>query len=162
MLFSKVIILKANIKNRVFNFLVTAILAVMLSHVVVNMSYAESTTGVLVAAESSPIQKTNILEIRRMYLGLPSSTSLIKNTVMNISDSTVYRMFLKNIMHMTDKGYRRKMVKRIFRQGGKKVIEMQDITELVNYLVENPYDVSFMSEDMAKNTKGIKVVQVLW
>jgi len=156
------IILKTNIINRIFNYLATAVLAVMLSHVVVNMSYAEGTTGVLVAAESSPIQKTNILEIRRMYLGLPSSKSLVKNTVINTSDSTVYRMFLKNVMHMTDKGYRRKIVKRIFRQGGKKVKEIQDITELVNYLVENPHDVSFMPEDMAKSTKGIKVVQVLW
>lgn len=126
-------------------------------------SYAQDVIGVLVAAESSPVKKISILEIRRIYLGLSSSTdSFIKKPVINLSDQETYKIFLKNIMHMTEKGYRRKLIKRIFRQGGGKILEVENITDLVKHLENNRYDVSFMDKDIAKKTKGIKVVQVLW
>ena len=126
-------------------------------------SYAQGMGGVLVAAESSQVQKTSVLEIRRIYLGLPSSPdSLIKKPVINMSGQKTYKAFLKNIMHMTEKGYQRKLIKRIFRQGDAKIMETKNITDLVSHLEKNPHDVSFMDEDTAKRTKGIKVVQVLW
>jgi len=65
-------------------------------------------------------------------------------------------------MHMTEDGYQRKLIKRIFRQGGRKIQEVDNIADLVNHLENNHYDVSFMDEATAKKTKGIKVVQVLW
>lgn len=126
-------------------------------------SYAQDVGGVLVAAESSQVKVTSVLEIRRIYLGLPSSPdSLIKKPVINMSDHKTYKAFLKNIMHMTEKGYQRKLIKRIFRQGVEKITEVESITDLVNYLEKNHHDVSFMDEDTAKRTKGIRVVQVLW
>jgi len=127
------------------------------------ISYAQDAGGVLVVAESSPVQNASIIEIRRIYLGLPPSTdSLIKKPVINISDQKTYKAFLKNIMHMTEKGYQRKLIKRIFRQGGGKIIEVESDANLVSYLEKNPHDVSFMDKDTAMKTKGIKVVQVLW
>jgi len=140
-----------------------AVVFVIFAFPAVNICYAQGSVGVLVAAKSSPVQKHSVLEIRRIYLGLPSSAdSLIKNPVINSSNQDMYKAFLKNVMHMTEKGYQRKIIKRIFRQGGEKVREIQNISELVNYLDENINDVSFMSESTAKKTKGIKVVQVLW
>jgi len=129
----------------------------------VNNAYAQNSGGVLVVWESSPVQKISVIEIRRIYLGLPSSKeSLIKKPVINSSDLAVYKIFLKNIMHMTEKGYQRKIVKRIFRQGGEKVKEVKNLSELINHLKLNINDISFMDPETAKTTKGIKVVQVLW
>jgi hypothetical protein len=126
-------------------------------------SYAQDAGGVLVAAKSSRIQKTDILEIRRIYLGLPSSSdSLIRKAAINFADKKTFKDFLKNVMHMTEKGYRRKLIKRIFRLGSGKIIEIENIEKLVRYLKENPNDISFMDKDTAEKTKGIKVVQVLW
>lgn len=126
-------------------------------------SYAQDIGGVLVAAESSKVQKTSVLEIRRIFLGLPSSPdSLIKEPVINLSDQKTYKAFLKNIMHMTERGYQRKLIKRLFRQGNGKIIETQNTDDLVSHLEKNLHDVSFMDEDTARRTKGIKVVQVLW
>jgi len=138
-------------------------LAFPVSCILSKVSFAGESSGVLVVSEFSSVRKVSVLDIRRMYLGLPSPTnSLIKNTVINFSDINVYNEFLKNVMHMTDRGYRRKIIKRIFRQGGKKVREIHSIKELVKYLEQNPYDVSFMTKDVAMKTKGIKVVQVIW
>lgn len=119
--------------------------------------------GVLVAAQDSPVQKMSIIEIRRVYLGLESSVdSGIKQPVMNLSDPVLYKAFLKNVMHMTESGFRRKIVKRIFRQGGEKVIQIKSHSELVEYLQNNKNDVSFMDLKTAQQNRGIKVVQVLW
>jgi len=154
--------MKTNIKENRLIYQVAAVL-VFLAFSIFKASYAQDSGGVLVVAESSQVQKTSVLEIRRIYLGLPSAPdSLIKKPVINLSSQKIYKTFLKNIMHMTENGYRRKIVKRIFRQGGEKVREIQSIVELVNYLGRNPHDVSFMDEDTAKQTEGIKVVQVLW
>lgn len=154
--------MEANIKENRLIFQITVVI-VFLVFSIFNACYAQDSVGVLVVSESSPVKKANVLEIRRIYLGLPSSAdSLIKNPVINSSNPDVYKAFLKNVMHMTEKGYQRKIIKRIFRQGGEKVKEIQSIPELVNYLDKNIYDVSFMSESTAKKTKGINVVQVLW
>lgn len=119
--------------------------------------------GVLVVAESSLVQKTSVLEIRRIYLGLPaSSENLINKPVINTSDRETLKSFLKNIMHMTEKGYQRKLIKRIFRQGSGRIIEVESVKDLVSYLENNLNDVSFMDKETANKTKGIKVVQELW
>ena len=157
------IIFNSITRKKVSKIILVFVFSLGFSLALTSVSNAENTVGVLVAAELSPVNKTSVLEIRRLFLGLPSSSdNLIQNTIINLSDPVAYKDFLKNIMHMTDRGYRRKIVKRIFRQGGKKVNEIEDIKEIVNYLTNNPYDVSFMTADVAKKTKGIKVIQVLW
>ena len=157
------IIFNSIIRKKVSKIILVFVFSLGFNFSLITVSNAENTVGVLIAAELSPVNKTSVLEIRRLFLGLPSSSdNLIKNTVINLSDPVAYKDFLKNIMHMTDSGYRRKIVKRIFRQGGKKVNEIDDIEEIVNYLTDNPYDVSFMTANVAKKTKGIKVIQVLW
>ena len=154
--------MKTNIKKRGTIYQAALIFALLLISFY-RPVYAQSASGVLVAAESSQVQKTSTLEIRRIYLGLPSSSdSLIKKPIVNLSNHETYKAFLKNIMHMTEKGYQRKLIKRIFRQGGEKIIEEENITNLVDHLEKNPDDVSFMDGDTAKKTKGIKVVQILW
>ena len=154
--------MKTNIKENRLTLQIIVLITLFINSIF-NICYAQDSVGVLVVSESSPVKKTNVLELRRIYLGLTSSAnSLIKKTVINSSSQTVYKAFLKNIMHMTEKGYQRKIIKRIFRQGGEKVKEIKSIPELVNYLDKNIYDVSFMSESTAKKTKGIKVIQVLW
>jgi len=156
-------IYKSTTRKKVSKIIRVFVFSLVCSLSLITVSSAENKVGVLIAAELSPVNKASVLEIRRLFLGLPaSSDNLIQNTVINLSDPVAYKDFLKNIMHMTDSGYRRKIVKRIFRQGGKKVNEIEDIEEIVNHLTNNPYDVSFMMADEAKKTKGIKVVQVLW
>lgn len=63
---------------------------------------------------------------------------------------------------MTEKGYQRKTVKKIFRQGARKVTNIQSTNKLVEYLKNNLNHISFMDKETADKTQGIKVVQVLW
>jgi len=149
-----------NVKNK-FYYIISVLVFLSLS--IYETSYAQDVGGVLVAAESSDVHKASVLEIRRIYLGLPSSPDIsMKKPVVNLSNQKIYKAFLKNIMHMTEKGYKRKIIKRIFRQGGEKIHESTSIADLVYHLNKNIGDVSFMDKETAERTKGIKVVQVLW
>lgn len=122
-----------------------------------------SDSGALVVAQDSPVQKISILEIRRIYLGLePSADSHINRPVINLSDPILYKAFLKNVMHMTERGFRRKTVKRIFRQGGEKVKQLKSRSALIEYLKNNKNDVTFMDLKTAQQSKEVRVVQVLW
>ena len=126
-------------------------------------SYADNVSGVLVAAQNSQLNKISIIEVRKLYLGLPASKqSGIKQPVINTSDKQVYLSFMNNIMRMTEKSYNRKLIKRIFRQGADKIISIDNNEELVQFILDNPNNVTFMSIEKAKNAKGIKVVQPLW
>ncbi len=120
-------------------------------------------SGVLVVAQGSPVQKISVLEIRRIYLGLePSVDSGINQPVINLSAPALYKAFLENVMHMTERGYRRKTVKRIFRQGGEKVKQIKSLSELIEHLKNNKNDVTFMDLKTAQQSKEVRVVQVLW
>ena len=128
-----------------------------------NFVYADSVKGVLVVSEKSELNQISRLEIRRIYLGLPASIQpKVENPILNVNDKEFYRAFLKNVMHMTENGYRRKSVKRIFRQGGGKILEIGDLEKLVEHLRNNPNDISFMDEVTAKKAPGIKVIKELW
>jgi len=128
-----------------------------------NSVYAMKASGVLVASEDSHIQKVSIIEVRKIFIGLPASESSgINQPVINNSDKQVYQIFLKKVLRMTDKGYKRKLIKRIFRQGSEKIKSLNKKDTLVQYLRDNPNDVSFMLKENAENTKGIKVIQQLW
>ena len=146
--------------NQLIAYLARVILVLALS---IGQVLAQEKGGALVAAEDSPVQKTAMLEVRRIYLGLPSSKdSLINDPVINLAEPELFKRFLQKVMHMTEQGYRRKIVKRIFRQGGKAVKEVDTLKELVKHLKNNPQDVSFMSLEKARQTQGIKIVQILW
>lgn len=120
-------------------------------------------SGVLVTAYDSPVQKISILEVRRIYLGLePTEDSRIDRPIMNLSDPELYKTFLKDVMHMTENGFRRKTVKRIFRQGGEKIKQIKSHSALIKHLKNNKNDVAFMNLKTAQQSSEIKVVQVLW
>ena len=124
--------------------------------------YAESTV-VLIAAEGSGIESISNRDIRRIFLGLKSADSeQINKPVLNLYDRTVYEEFLKNVMHMTEGAYKRKIVKRIFRHGTEEIKEVDMLDELNEHLTDNVGDISFVEQAALDKMHGVEVVKVLW
>ena len=118
---------------------------------------------VLVTNKNSVITKLERKDIRRIFLGLKSkNNSAIKKPVLNLADKALYKLFLKNIMFLTETGYKRKLVKRVFRQGGDKIKTINSDKELLNYLNSHPDNISFMREADAKKQTNLKIIQALW
>ena len=118
---------------------------------------------VLVTSKASAIEHVTLLDVRRIYLGItPKDSSHINKPVLNLSDKTTYNNFIKNVMHMTEDGYRRKIVKRVFRRGNDYIIEIPSLDELIEHLKNNKNDISYMKKSDIQDSYDIKIIAVLW
>lgn len=128
----------------------------------INPCYAEDKV-VLIAAKGSGIKSISNRDIRRVFLGLKSADSeLVKKPVINLYNRELYEEFLKNIMHMTEGAYKRKIVKRIFRNGTEEIKEVEMLNELNAHLTSNIGDISFVDNEAVEKMHDIEVVKVLW
>ena len=82
--------------------------------------------------------------------------------VINLYNRKLYEDFLKNVMYMTEGAYKRKIVKRIFRNGTEKIQEIEMLNELNKHLTSNIGDISFVYSDTVEQMHDIEVVKVLW
>jgi len=140
-------------------FLLLVIVLLMLS---IDLSYAADKV-VLIAAKGSGIESISDRDIRRVFLGLKSADSeLVNRPVININNREVYEEFLKNVMHMTEGAYKRKLVKRIFRNGTQEIKEVEMLNELNTHLTSNVGDISFVENAVVDKMTDIEVIKVLW
>ena len=118
---------------------------------------------VLITAKGSGIESLSNRDIRRIFLGLKSADSdLVNKPVINLYNEAVYEEFLKNVMHMTEGAYKRKIVKRIFRNGTEEIKEIRKLNELNAHLTGNVGDISFVEKTAVEKMHDIEVVKVLW
>jgi hypothetical protein len=98
-----------------------------------------------------------------VFLGLKSADSEnVNKPVINLYNRELYEEFLKNVMHMTEGTYKRKIVKRIFRNGAEEIKEVDMLDELNTYLTNNVGDISFADIADVSKMHDIEVVKVLW
>ena len=135
---------------------------VLLCSLSVHQVYAEQSV-VLIAAKGSGIEGISNRDIRRIFLGLKSADSkMVNRPVINMYDREVFEDFLKNVMHMTEGAYKRKLVKRVFRNGAAEIKEIDRLPELNEHLLNNVGDVSFIDSSAVDMMDDIEVVKVLW
>jgi len=128
----------------------------------IDLSYAEDKV-VLIAAKGSGIESISNRDIRRIFLGLKSADSeLVNRPVINLNNKEIYEEFLKNVMHMTEGSYKRKLVKRIFRNGTEEIKEVEMLNELNAHLTGNVGDISFVENAVVDKMTDIEVIKVLW
>ena len=138
------------------------IAVVMLMIAITKPCYADNTV-VLIAAKGSGIESLSNRDIRRVFLGLKSADSeLVNKPVINLYNRGLYEEFLKNVMHMTEGAYKRKIVKRIFRNGTEEIKEVEMLDELNTHLTNNIGDISFVDYAAVEKMHDIEVVKVLW
>ena len=121
-----------------------------------------STEVVLIAHESSKISRLSLLQVRRLYLGFNIDDKYVGRPVINRSDSKVYSNFLKNVMHMTQDGYKRKVVRRVFRYGSDYITELSTLDSIVEHLENNPKDIIFVKKENLSVINNAKIVMRLW
>ena len=145
-------------KHRVFMLVAAAVF--MMS----NISPADAEQSVvLIAAKGSGIEEISNRDIRRIFLGLKSADSkMINKPVINLHNKETYEQFLKNVMHMTEGAYKRKIVKRIFRNGTEEIKEIMLLNDLNAHLTSNVGDISFAEMSVVEAMHDIEVIKVLW
>ena len=91
-----------------------------------------------------------------------ADSEIVNKPVLNLYNQEVYEKFLKNVMHMTEGAYRRKLVKRIFRYGAEEIKEVSLLHELNTHLNSNVGDISFVDYNAVEKMHDVEVVKVLW
>lgn len=140
-------------------------LLVIFCVLLVSSAHADNNEGkvALIAAKGSGIEVMPMREIRRLYLGFKSASSVsVKNPVLNVQSKALYDEFLKNTMHMTEGSYKRKLVKRMFRQGSVVIPELASLKRLNEHLQKNIGDISFVEISSVEKMNNIEVIQILW
>lgn len=118
---------------------------------------------VVVTSTASNISTMNIMDIRRMYLGLPPiNKNMTGKAIINRTDADTYNLFLKNIMHMTEYRYKRRLVKRIFRYGTSAIKEVESLQEISSHFEKNKDDITFISTSQLEQVRDVKVILRLW
>ena len=118
---------------------------------------------VLVAASTSPLQEINSIELRKIYLGFTviRDGHVIKGLRNNI-DEEINRIFLQTVVAMSEKSYMRQQLSLSLRKGIPRLLEYDEVEDLVKALSSNPYSISYMREDTAQREPDVKVLRVLW
>ena len=129
----------------------------------INIAYAEDASGVVIITnKSSQVESLSLLEIRRLYLGFSINNNYVGNPVINRTNEKLYANFLKNVMHMTEEGYKRKIVRRVFRYGSDYVAELHSLDAINQHLKENANDVVFVESKDVSHMDDVKIVMRLW
>lgn len=127
-----------------------------------SFSITDSQT-VLVTSKKSDISTMKTKDIRRIFLGLRPINGTQTNTpIINTSNKKAYKLFLKNIMFLTERGYKRKLLKRVFRQGADQINSFDSIKDITENLKTNPSHFTFMLKEDALNQPDLKIIQALW
>lgn len=125
-------------------------------------TYPDSSV-VLVASPGFPPGTLGILELRRLFLGLPVYRGREELTpLINASDKVLYQAFLQKVMFMSEANYQRQLVMRVFRRGGKRPEVFRDPRKLARALRMAPLNITFMTREQVKQLKNVEVVQPLW
>lgn len=116
----------------------------------------------MVAASTSAIAQLTPAEVRKLYLGVPLQIAGAEVVPMlNVSDPTVKELFLQKVLFTSAQVYERQLLGKQFRNGAK-TAQFTDQAALVAALINDPMAVSFMDVNVAKATRGIKIIGDLW
>lgn len=149
--------------KKIFDYKIIAFLFFISLSTTFNTHAASDTETVMVSSKNSTATAMSNRDIRRIFLGLRAINSTnLQTPVINESNTKNFRLFLKNIMFLTERGYKRKLLKRVFRQGADNIESFSSIEELTSHLKNNPNNVSFMLKEDALKASELKIIQALW
>jgi len=153
-------------QHHTFRFIKRALLLLSFTFALLFSSGSHSShhlQAVLVSAKNSNMKTLEKKDIRRLFLGLrPINIKQTSTPIINTSNPTGYKLFLKNIMFLTERGYERKLIKRVFRQGADRIESFDSIDDLTQHLKQHPDNISFMLKQEALKHPDLKIIQVLW
>lgn len=128
-------------------------------------AYAGEVQGlVLVADIRSDMLPLTLREVRKAYLG----ATVIRDgqevqPLLNMTDETLYEIFLQKVMFMSSQAYQRQLVRRFLRAKGNAPRVYRNPRKLFKALAEEPRAVTYlMWKDEAARHPDLKVVSELW
>jgi len=118
---------------------------------------------VIVVRADSPIESLSNLDLKKIYLGIAVriDDETIRG-VRNVSDDLLDRIFLQNIVAMSERAYERRLLSFTLRYGRPRPAVISDPEEILERLSADPYAVSYMWKADADARKEIRILRTIW
>jgi hypothetical protein len=118
---------------------------------------------VLIVAANSPVTQLDVVDIRRIFLGIPVARDLYTvRAIRNESDRALQEVFLQNIVSMSTAAYRRRLLTLALEQGRQPPFAYTDLAPLLADLARNPTAVSYAWLSTVSRNPHIRVLRVIW
>lgn len=138
-------------------------LFVFLCIISTNSSATKHRSLLLVCDANSTLTYLSPTEIRRLFLNVPVVKDGVQlKPLRNVSDPHITNVFLQKVIFMSERSYKRKLLSRIFRYGGKNIPVYSNIAELKAELHLFPEAVTYMWSDQIEHDDGVKSLGILW
>lgn len=124
---------------------------------------AAERTMVLIVSAASPVQHLDIIDVRKLFLGLTvMGNDRPLRAIDNRSDDKLHQAFLQNVIAMPERSYEMRLLSITLQQGARRPEVFQATPDLLNAVAADPRAVSVAwATDVAKDHR-IKVLRVLW
>lgn len=127
------------------------------------MAQAPERSLLVVASEQSGLETIAHAELRKIFLGVPVTQNEVRiRPLLNATDPLATRIFLQQVVFMSEREYKRQLLSRVFRLGDQRPKEYDDIEELVAGLNALPGALTFMWSDELADHPTLKPLGVLW
>lgn len=125
---------------------------------------ADTKQLVLVSNVNSDFQSVSLSDIRKAYLGVPVSYhGKLLVPLINLSDESLYEVFLQKVMYMSAQAYQREVTRRFIHAQGLRPKIYRNKHKLLAELSSNPQTFTYiMWQDEVKSHTNLKIVAVLW
>jgi hypothetical protein len=117
----------------------------------------------LVCDANSTLSYLSPTETRKLFLNVPIvKDGVLLKPLLNESDPLATEVFLQNVIFLTNRSYKNKLLSRIFRYGGKNIPIYSKISELKLELHLSLEAITFMWSDQVEDDNSLKSLGVLW
>jgi len=152
-----------NVCTRVSSRYLTALLIVLSLLSIVCAAQPTSRSLLIVASDEIHLDSIGHAELRKIFLGVPVTKDEVRiRPLLNETDTRATSIFLQQVIFMSEREYKRRLISRVFRLGDQRPQEYDDLALLVEQLRESQGSVSFMWSDQLENYDGLKSLGVIW
>jgi hypothetical protein len=118
---------------------------------------------VLIVGANSPVQHLDVIDVRKLFLGLTvSSSNLQLRALDNRSDDRLRQAFLQNVIAMSELAYERRLLAITLQQGARRPEVFKSAPDLLDAVAADPGAVSVAWIADVAHDHRIRVLRVLW
>lgn len=124
---------------------------------------ARADSVVLIVSAHSPVRELGSSELRKLFMGfrvVNAGTEL--RAARNRSDSRLEKIFLQNVVALSQPMYERQLLARQLREAGAVPADFVNDDELLDEVARDPRTVSYAWASEAAKRSDVRVVRVLW
>jgi hypothetical protein len=118
---------------------------------------------VLIVSAQSPIHELESGELRKLFMGFRVVNGDVElHAARNRSDSRLDKIFLQNVVALSELMYERQLLARKMREGSSVPTDFTSDDQLLDEVAHDPRTVSYTWASAAAKRSDVRVVRVLW